>query len=123
MKPDIRVKRVYDPAAADDGARVLVDRLWPRGVTKAAATLTLWLKDIAPTSDLRKWFGHDPERWPEFRRRYHAELDKNRAAVERLNVLVAAGPVTLIYGAHDTAHNQAVALADYMRARTDRDPG
>ncbi len=116
MKSDIQVKRAYEPAASDDGVRVLVDRVWPRGVTKEAAALTLWLKDIAPTTRLRKWFGHDPARWTEFRRRYHAELDKNLGAVEQLRDLMKAGRVTLVFGAHDTTHNQAQALAEYVQA-------
>jgi uncharacterized protein YeaO (DUF488 family) len=114
MKSDIRIKRAYEAPASDDGARVLVDRIWPRGVTKDAAALTLWLKDIAPSAGLRTWFGHDPARWTEFRRRYHAELDANPAAVRQLRALAKAGRVTLVYGARDTAHNQALALADYM---------
>lgn len=114
MKADVRIKRAYEPPASDDGARVLVDRIWPRGVTKEAAALMLWLKDIAPTTSLRKWFGHDPARWTEFQRRYHAELNQNRAAVEQLADLAKAGRVTLVYGAHDTMHNHALALADYI---------
>lgn len=120
MKVDIRIKRAYEPPASDDGARVLVDRIWPRGVTKDAVALALWLKDIAPSAGLRKWFGHDPARWAEFQRRYHAELDLNGAAVEKLADLAKAGRVTLIYGAHDTMHNQALALADYIAARKEK---
>ncbi len=115
--PDIRVKRIYDPPDGKDGARVLVDRLWPRGVRKEAAKLTLWLKDIAPSTDLRKWFGHDPARFAEFSRRYRAELSANKDAVDRLHDLVKAGPVTLLYAAHDTEHNEARVLADYLKAR------
>ncbi len=114
LKPDIRIKRAYETAATDDGARVLVDRIWPRGVAKELAALTLWLKEIAPTTALRKWFGHDPARWTEFRRRYRAELDENPAAVEQLGRLVAAGRVTLVYGAHDRTHNHARVLAEFM---------
>ena len=99
---------------ADDGARVLVDRIWPRGVAKESAALTLWLKAIAPTAALRKWFGHDPARWTEFRRRYRAELDANPAAVEELGRLVGAGRVTLVYAAHDRTHNHALVLAEFM---------
>jgi uncharacterized protein YeaO (DUF488 family) len=115
--PDIRVKRIYDPRDGKDEARVLVDRLWPRGVRKEAAELTLWMKEIAPSTDLRKWFGHDPARFAEFSRRYRAELSANKDAVDRLHNLVKAGPVTLLYAAHDTEHNEARVLADYLKAR------
>lgn len=111
---NIRIKRVYDPVAAADGARVLVDRIWPRGISKDAAKLTLWLKDIAPTTPLRKWFGHDPARWTEFRRRYHLELDANQGAVGQLRDLMKKRRVMLVYGAHDQEHNQAVALMEYL---------
>ena len=114
---DLRIKRVYEPAEAGDGARVLVDRVWPRGVTRQAAALTLWLKDIAPSTELRKWFGHEPERWEEFRRRYHAELEQDQDGLAELRELRGKGRVTLLYGAHDTEHNQAVALRDYLLAR------
>ena len=113
---NIRVKRIYDPPDRKDGARVLVDRLWPRGARKEAAKLTLWLKDIAPSDDLRRWFGHDPARFAEFSRRYRAELAANKEAVGRLEELVKAGPVTLLYAAHDTEHNEARVLADYLKA-------
>ncbi|MFD2249451.1 uncharacterized protein YeaO (DUF488 family) [Pseudochelatococcus lubricantis] len=110
----MRLKRIYEPPAADDGARVLVDRLWPRGIRKEAAELTLWLKDVAPSPGLRRWFGHDPVRWAEFARRYRAELAANGEAVGTLRDLAARGPVTLLYAAHDTAHNHALVLADYL---------
>jgi uncharacterized protein YeaO (DUF488 family) len=113
----IMIKRAYDPIGDDDGTRVLVDRVWPRGVTKEAAALTLWLKDIAPSTQLRKWFGHDPARWREFGRRHRAELDRNPAAVEQLRALSDTGRVTLIYAAHDLAHNNAVVLKDYIDER------
>jgi uncharacterized protein YeaO (DUF488 family) len=112
---EIAVKRIYDAPAAADGKRVLVDRVWPRGIRKESAHLTLWLKEIAPSTELRKWFGHEPERWAAFRTRYHGELDKNEPAVEQLRRLMGDGRVTLLYGAHDEAHNNAVALADYLR--------
>jgi uncharacterized protein YeaO (DUF488 family) len=115
MSNNIRIKRVYEPAAKDDGARVLVDRVWPRGVTKEKAALDLWLKDIAPSTALRKWFGHDPARWDEFRQRYGKELDGNTEPVAQLKRMIAAGPVTLLYSAHDAEHNQAVALLEYLR--------
>jgi uncharacterized protein YeaO (DUF488 family) len=112
--PDLRIKRAYEPASPDDGARILIDRVWPRGVTRKDANLALWLKAIAPTAALRKWFGHDPARWVEFRRRYRAELDANRPAVEQLGDVVKAGRVTLVYGARDVAHNHALVLAEYL---------
>jgi uncharacterized protein YeaO (DUF488 family) len=114
--PDIRVKRIYDLPERTDGARVLVDRLWPRGARKEAAKLTLWLTDIAPSDGLRRWFGHDPARFAEFSRRYRAELTANMDAVSRLEDLIKAGPVTLLYGAHDPEHNNARVLADYLKA-------
>ena len=114
MTKDIHIKRVYDPATSDDGARVLVDRVWPRGISKEVAELTLWLKDIAPTTQLRKWFGHDPSRWAEFRRRYHLELEANQDAIKQLHEIMKKRRVTLIYSAHDQEHNQAVALAEYL---------
>ncbi len=115
--PDIRVKRIYEPPDAKDGARVLVDRLWPRGARKDSAKLALWLKDIAPSAELRRWFGHDPARFAEFSRRYRAELSANKDAVARMDELAKAGPVTLLYAAHDEEHNNARVLADYLKAR------
>lgn len=110
----IRTKRVYAPAEPEDGARVLVDRLWPRGLRKSDAGLTLWLKEIAPSADLRKWFGHDPARWPEFGRRYNAELALNNEAIEQILMLLKQGPVTLLFAAHDMEQNNAVVLAKYL---------
>jgi uncharacterized protein YeaO (DUF488 family) len=115
--PDIRVKRIYDPPDRKDGARVLVDRLWPRGARKETVELTVWLKDIAPSADLRRWFGHEPARFAEFSRHYRAELSANKDAVGRMDDLVKAGPVTLLYAAHDTEHNHARVLAEYLKAR------
>lgn len=109
-----RIKRVYEPVQPGDGTRVLVDRLWPRGVSKARAHIDLWLKDIAPSPALREWFGHDPARWNEFRRRYREELRDQAAAVARMEDLAALGRVTLIYAAQDNAHNHAIVLADYL---------
>jgi uncharacterized protein YeaO (DUF488 family) len=111
---DIRIKRVYDPADKDDGVRVLVDRLWPRGLSKKKAAVTLWLKEIAPSTELREWFGHDPARWAEFGNRYRAELARNDAAVAQLVNVSKLGPMTLVYAAHDTEHNDAVVLAGYL---------
>jgi uncharacterized protein YeaO (DUF488 family) len=110
----IQVKRVYEPAEPGDGARFMVERLWPRGMKKAALEMEGWLKDVAPSTELRQWFGHDPARWAEFQRRYGAELD---AAPDAWAPLVAAarhGPVTLLYSARDTEHNAALALRDYL---------
>jgi len=109
------LKRVYEPASDEDGQRVLVDRLWPRGLTKQKAHLDLWLKDVAPSPDLRKWFHHDESNWDEFRHRYLAELDRN-AAVAQLRELAGRGRVTLLYGAHDEAHNHAVVLREFLQS-------
>jgi len=116
MKPDVGIKRIYEPPGPGDGARVLVDRLWPRGVSKEAAALTLWLREIAPSTALRKAFGHDPAHWEAFVRDYRAELAGNAGAVATLRALAAKGRVTLLYGARDPLHNQAAVLADYLRA-------
>lgn len=110
----IRVKRVYEPKADDDGLRILVDRLWPRGVSKADLDHDAWLKDVAPSTALRKWFGHDPEKWSEFRRRYAQELDHDTPAVQELRRLVRQGPATLLYAAKDEQHNHALVLRDYL---------
>jgi len=113
----VRVKRVYEPAARDDGVRVLVDRLWPRGVSKAAARVDAWLKDLAPSAALRTWFGHDPARWTEFRRRYQRELAATDARSQLL-ALADHRPLTLLFGAKDPDHNNAVVLRDFVtRAR------
>jgi uncharacterized protein YeaO (DUF488 family) len=115
MAYDIAVKRVYEPASKDDGQRVLIDRIWPRGVTKDKAALTLWLKDLAPSTELRKWFDHEPERWEEFRKRYRAELDGRREPLRELMALLEQGRVTLLFGAHEERYNNAVALAEYLK--------
>lgn len=115
MAYDIAVKRVYEPASKDDGQRVLIDRIWPRGVTKDKAALTLWLKDLAPSTELRKWFDHEPERWEEFRKRYRAELDERREPLRELTALLEQGRVTLLFGAHEERYNNAVALAEYLK--------
>jgi uncharacterized protein YeaO (DUF488 family) len=114
---NIALKRVYEPVSDGDGQRVLVDRLWPRGVTKEKAHLALWLKEIAPSSELRKWFHHEVRNWDEFRERYRAELIGNEAAVRELEALIAKGKVTLLYGAQDEEHNQARVLLDYLASR------
>lgn len=116
MATDLHVKRIYEAASRSDGARILVDRIWPRGVSKDAAHLTLWLKEIAPSTALRTWFHRDPSQWTEFRRRYHAELDANPEAVAQLRGYLRQGRVTLLYAARDEAHNHALVLADYIKA-------
>lgn len=117
MAFDIEVKRTYAPAEDKDGQRILVDRVWPRGVSKEEAMIDLWAKDLAPSTALRQWFGHDPDHWQEFRRRYHAELDANRDALAPLWKLLEKGRVTLVYAAKDERHNNAVALAEYLSGR------
>ncbi len=113
----VTLKRAYDAPAPADGMRILVDRLWPRGVAKASARIDLWLKAIAPSTALRKWFDHDPARWAGFRERYFKELDANRDAVETLRREIRRGKVTLVYGAKDRERNDAVALREYLAAR------
>ena len=117
MPGPVILKRAYEAASTDDGQRVLVDRLWPRGVSKEKAAIDLWLKEIAPSTALRQWFGHDPKRWDEFRQRYRAELDANSEAVQQLRDVIRKGRTTLVYGARDEAHNDAVVLADYIGER------
>ncbi|MEN6585312.1 MAG: DUF488 domain-containing protein [Sulfuricella sp.] len=109
---NIRIKRVYEQPDKHDGRRVLVDRLWPRGLTKEKASVDLWLKDIAPSAELRKWFGHDPGRWDEFKKRYLAELKGNREQLLLLKQELDKGIVTLVYGAKDEEHNQAVVIRE-----------
>ena len=114
------LKRAYEPPEKIDGTRILVDRLWPRGVSKAEARLDEWIKEVAPSTELRKWFGHDPERWAEFRRRYRAELAGHSEIVTHLRRLAREGTLTLIYGAKDEAHNEAVVLRNVLLGRADR---
>ncbi|MGA9756052.1 MAG: DUF488 family protein [Desulfobaccales bacterium] len=110
----INLKRAYEKPAREDGFRVLVERLWPRGLTKEAAALDLWLKDIAPSPGLRRWFGHDPSRWEEFCRRYRAELTDRLSAVKILREKLREGQVTLVYGSRDQEHHAAVALKKFL---------
>lgn len=110
----VKLKRAYESPIADDGTRVLIDRLWPRGVKKAEAAIDYWMKELAPSTELRKWFGHDPARWEEFRRRYAAEIHEHRDELHRLRDLVRQGAVTLVYSAHDEAHNDAVVLREVL---------
>jgi uncharacterized protein YeaO (DUF488 family) len=113
----IRLKRVYEPASPGDGRRVLVERLWPRGVSKARLRVNRWAKDAAPSPTLRRWFDHDPEKWPEFRRRYFAELREHPGHWRPLLAEARRGKVTFIYAAHDVEHNGAVALKAFLDRR------
>jgi uncharacterized protein YeaO (DUF488 family) len=113
----VKLKRAYEPSAADDGTRILIDRLWPRGVRKADAAIDQWIKDIAPSTALRKWFDHDPARWQEFRRRYAVEIHEHPEQISRLRALARQGPITLVFSAHDEVHNDAVALRDFLLKR------
>jgi uncharacterized protein YeaO (DUF488 family) len=112
---DVRLKRAYEPASGGDGYRVLVDRLWPRGVSKEQAKLDEWEKELAPSSQLREWFGHEPDRFPEFRRRYIDELRANGLRLRELRRRARTGTLTLVYSAHDGEHNDAVVLAEVLR--------
>jgi len=110
----LRLKRVYEPASSRDGVRVLVDRLWPRGLTKKRAAVDHWMKEVAPSSQLRKWFGHDPDRWTEFKRRYKTELREHKDLLADLRKLNKQHTVTLLFGAHDEEHNDAVVLHEVL---------
>lgn len=110
-----QLKRAYEPASRTDGCRVLVERLWPRGVSKSQAAIDAWLKEVAPSNELRQWYGHDPARWKEFRRRYWAELRANRQAVDDLRAKERNGKVTLVYAARDQEHSGALALAEFLK--------
>ena len=114
---NVRLKRAYEPKDAEDGTRILVDRLWPRGVSKADATLDQWMKEIAPSTELRKWFAHDPNRWEEFCRRYSAELHLNIEQLNQLRSFARQGSVTLVYSARDEVHNDAIVLRDVILGR------
>mgnify|MGYP003394079655 CR=1 FL=1 len=122
MMGKIFVKRVYEPATASDGFRMLVDRLWPRGLLKEAAKLDLWLPDLGPSTALRQWFNHDPARWAEFQRRYHAELRKKTALLATITKQAKTRPVTLLYSAKDEQHNQAVALRSLLKRPRSQNP-
>jgi uncharacterized protein YeaO (DUF488 family) len=110
----IKIKRVYEPPEKDDGTRILVDRLWPRGLTKEKAAVDLWLKDLAPSTELRKWFAHDPAKWAEFKRRYHDEISRNTEQLALLKNQREKGQVTLLYGAKDKEHNEAIVLQEIL---------
>jgi len=113
---DICLMRAYDDPSSDGRTRILVERLWPRGVSKAQAAIDHWLRDLAPSTDLRKWYDHIPDRWPEFQRRYAEELDGNADAVEQLRAICRAGPVCFVFAARDTERNSAVVLKAYLEA-------
>ncbi|HXS15115.1 MAG TPA: DUF488 domain-containing protein [Candidatus Saccharimonadales bacterium] len=109
----IKLKRAYEIPAKEDGQRILVERLWPRGISKEKAEIAVWLKDIAPTTELRKWYNHEVNKWPEFRKKYKEELKQNSQAVQQIKELLKK-PVTFIYAAKDTEHNSAVVLKEYL---------
>jgi uncharacterized protein YeaO (DUF488 family) len=113
----INLKRAYDPAAKTDGERILVERLWPRGVSKDRAKIDLWLKEVAPSTELRKWFGHDPEKWRQFRRRYAAELKEKVDVIKMLKQKAKRGRVTFVYAARDEEHNGALALKEFLEKK------
>ena len=117
MTGTLGIKRVYDAPAAGDGRRILVDRLWPRGLSKDKAHLDHWARDVAPSDSLRRWFGHDPDKWDGFRARYREELAANGEAVAALKAQIGGKAATLLYAAHDAAHNNAVVLRDFLTAR------
>lgn len=114
----IRLKRAYEPAAPDDGPRVLVDRVWPRGVSRARLTIDAWLRDLGPSTALRTWFGHDPRKWETFRTRYRAELARKRTLLAELEGYARGGRLTLVYGARDTEHNQAVVIKEMLERKS-----
>ena len=113
----VKLKRVYEPAARTDGARFLVERLWPRGLSKDALHLTAWLKQVGPSTELRQWFNHDPLKWSQFRTRYFHELDSQPESWRPILAAARLGPVTLVYSSHDEEHNNAVALKEYLQAK------
>jgi uncharacterized protein YeaO (DUF488 family) len=120
LKNTIKVKRVYDDPSAEDGIRILVDRLWPRGLKKEAARLDDWLKEIAPSNELRKWFGHDPDRWEEFKARYFHELERQNEAINKIKEKASSSTITLLFAARDETHNNAVALREYLEGAEDK---
>ncbi|MGZ0656836.1 DUF488 domain-containing protein [Coraliomargarita sp. W4R53] len=114
----MQIKRAYDPPNSADGARILVERLWPRGIKKEDLKLDQWLKEVAPSTELRKWFKHEPDKWPEFQSRYRQELDAHPEAWQPILDAVAKGPVTLIYSSRDTEHNSTVVLNAYLKSQS-----
>jgi uncharacterized protein YeaO (DUF488 family) len=118
VRHELKIKRVYEKPDKNDGRRILVDRLWPRGLTKEKAKVDLWLKDIAPSTELRKWFGHDPKKWRSFCGRYQTELKQHANQLKLLKSKAKEGPVTLVYGARDQEHNEAVVLKQFLERRS-----
>jgi uncharacterized protein YeaO (DUF488 family) len=116
-KATIRLKRVYEEPSKDDGTRILVERLWSRGLSKEKAAIDLWLKEVAPSADLRKWYGHDPDKWEAFRRRYRAELDAKRDVLDDLKRRLKEGTVTFVFAARDEEHNSALVLREYLEGQ------
>lgn len=114
---NVKLKRVYEPRTPEDGTRILVERLWPRGIKKEQAEIDRWAKDIAPSTELRKWFGHDSDRWQEFRRRYAEEVSRHPDELSKLRAMAKEGPVTLVFSGHDEAHNNAIVLRDLLLGR------
>lgn len=114
---DIRIKRAYEGPSDDDGVRILVDRLWPRGISKERARIALWAKEVAPSNELRRWYGHEPAKWEEFRRRYFAELDAGPAGLAELKERVRSGVVTFVYSSKEREINNAVALREYLESQ------
>jgi uncharacterized protein YeaO (DUF488 family) len=119
----LRLKRAYDVPALEDGLRILVERLWPRGLSKERAAVDRWAKDLAPSAELRRWYGHDEEKWPEFKRRYRAELREHQDELAELRRLARAGPVTFVYGSRETEHNSAAVLRKVVEESPGRKPG
>jgi uncharacterized protein YeaO (DUF488 family) len=119
---NVRLKRAYETPEKTDGTRILVDRLWPRGVSKAEAKLDEWIKEIAPSTELRTWFGHDPRRWDEFRKRYRSELAERSETLKDLRRRAREGPITLVYSARDEIHNDAVVLRNVILDRAEKEP-
>jgi uncharacterized protein YeaO (DUF488 family) len=119
---NVRLKRAYEPPEKTDGTRILVDRLWPRGVSKEEAKLDEWIKEIAPSSELRTWFGHDPRRWDEFRKRYRTELAEHSETLKDLRRRAREGPITLVYSARDEIHNDAIVLRNVILGRAEKEP-
>jgi uncharacterized protein YeaO (DUF488 family) len=113
-RANVKLKRAYEPPDPEDGVRILVDRLWPRGLRKADAAIDQWAKTLAPSTELRKWFGHAPARWQAFRQRYEASLEEHADELDKLRSLARQGPITLIYAARDEVHNEAVVLRDVL---------
>lgn len=122
MKPRIAIKRVYEPASAADGKRILAERLWPRGIKKGARKIDRWMREVAPSTQLRKWFGHDPAKWTEFQTRYAAELDATPDAWMELLQVAKTVPVTLLYSSRDAEHNNVVALKNYLEGKSKKSP-